>query len=1229
MKIKNILKLVVFVAICVVTLASCGSGKSADYIIYAAPNASPDGSGASNDPMDVTVAFAKAKPGSTILLEGGTYSYDMRIGITNNGSPNKYITVMPKNDKEVIFDFSAMQFSSTNRGLQLYGNFWHFKEIQVTGAGDNGMYVAGSYNIIEDCMFYNNRDTGLQIGRAYSSDVSINTWPSYNLIKNCTSFANYDDETLGENADGFAAKLTVGYGNIFDGCIAFRNSDDGWDLFAKEDSGNIGTVILYNCVSFENGYLPYQIDRVDDTTGTTYKSYNTMNGDGIGFKLGGSVMEGDVLLNNCMAFNNKLHGYGDNSNPGVIDIRNCTAINNCIELNDDGTIGGRDTNGGKSNNFDLARGNSGQSNSYNNYYGLLSYIDNQASFSADVNEDDASDVELSYNADKYRGSAAYSILNTGYSKNTEQYVTFTAPEDASAYKTATNDIAFSKGTAYTGISADIFASVDPINALCSSSAALTDLKSYHKSLRNDDMSVNMGDYGKVVDETLLTYANGKQIGANLSSASDADYPHYPYANFAECTTAAEVRVQAAYDTVEVLCSEESVYQDFEVPALINGCDIKWESSNTDILYFKNEEKVSVSSAVYKFAEVNTPDVDTEVKLTATISYRDVSKTKEFNIIIKTRSQTMGVMVNSGSSSIKVPKFGAYVSPRVYPLDNSAIGTRELSASLYDIEYSYKFATSRNDTFTTVSNEIGVNTSVPGVYEVTATATSKITSDKSKKSSIRYYVYILDPDCEIDFMEDEDGNLSTITLTNDGYSVNGNLSNLYGMIYSVYSATPLTLTVDELIAREDVQVSEIDADSIATQFTAGDLAGSHYYAYYAITNKNNTYQSTVYSFETNVIDVTSEAEFNQLASTGKFGTQSAKSTTIYKLTKDLDYSTTAWVVPAEGNTFSGLFNGDGHTIKNVSINASGKKNINMFYKLRNGAIINTNFEDISIINTDSASGKQVGIVGEMQGGYIDNIRMKNISAKGREGVAALVGQVSGNYNYISNCQLINDENQVISASNKYAGGIVGNAQINNDVYAANGIIYIEVSQCSVIATIGDGNDAGGNTGGIIGRVKNEYSIYTTIVNNCYFRGTIISKGQYGAGIVGDFDNGVGYVSINGCYADAAFIYDKTLLDINTIQSLDDQQKYAHKNINPIVGRAVQAALGIYECKNNLGTWTEYYSSQVESTSILFDMSYVDEETNTLERWTVTEAFLKNIGFDFENVWNFDNGKLSLK
>ena len=247
------------------------------YVNY---NGTGDGKTEDN-PISFEKISASAKAGDTLLLESGTYSYGYKIGLYNSGSNGKYITVKPKDaGGRVIFDFKEEAFNSNLRGIQVYGDFWYFDSIEICNAGDNGMYISGDYNVVDNCLFYNNSDTDLQLGRTSSEDSSIETWPSYNLIKNCTSFANFDEPTYGENADGFAAKLTVGYGNVFDGCIAFRNSDDGWDMYAKQDSGCIGTVALYNCVSFENGYLPYKID-ILDAEGNAYKSYDTLNGDGI------------------------------------------------------------------------------------------------------------------------------------------------------------------------------------------------------------------------------------------------------------------------------------------------------------------------------------------------------------------------------------------------------------------------------------------------------------------------------------------------------------------------------------------------------------------------------------------------------------------------------------------------------------------------------------------------------------------------------------------------------------------------------------------------------------------------------------------------------------------------------------------------------------------------------------------------------------------------------------
>ena len=201
------------------------------------------------------------------------------------------------------------------RGLQIEGNYWYVYGITVYGAADNGIFVAGSHNVIERCILQANRDTGLQISRRSSSVTNKEDWPSCNYIINCTSFDNCDPAT-GENADGFAAKLTCGEGNVFDGCISYCNCDDGWDLYAKPATGSIGVVTIRNCIAFNNGTL---------TNGNS-----EANGDMNGFKLGGS--NGKVptphFVFNCLAFNNGKDGFTDNGNGGALTLMNCTSYNN-------------------------------------------------------------------------------------------------------------------------------------------------------------------------------------------------------------------------------------------------------------------------------------------------------------------------------------------------------------------------------------------------------------------------------------------------------------------------------------------------------------------------------------------------------------------------------------------------------------------------------------------------------------------------------------------------------------------------------------------------------------------------------------------------------------------------------------------------------------------------------------------------------------------------------------
>ena len=282
--------------------------------IYVSPTGAAGNPGTLASPTTVANAITTVSPGQTIYMRGGTYSIASTILIAraNSGTAGNLKRIEAYNGEIPILDFSAQTESASNRGIVLDGLYWYFKGITIRNAGDNGMLLSGNNNTIDNCIFEKNKDTGLQLSRYTTSYTSISQWPSNNLILNCEAFDNKDAGS--ENADGFAAKLTCGEGNIFRGCISHNNIDDGWDLYTKTDTGPIGIILFENCVAYNNGTLT--------TSGTSG------SGDKNGFKLGGEGIGVNHILRRCVAFGNGKHGFTDNNNLGSIEMSNNTSYNN-------------------------------------------------------------------------------------------------------------------------------------------------------------------------------------------------------------------------------------------------------------------------------------------------------------------------------------------------------------------------------------------------------------------------------------------------------------------------------------------------------------------------------------------------------------------------------------------------------------------------------------------------------------------------------------------------------------------------------------------------------------------------------------------------------------------------------------------------------------------------------------------------------------------------------------
>ncbi len=284
-------------------------------VLYVSPDGKSDGAGTKESPLDIQTAVQYAQPGQYIELQNGSYSGADKVTIGRSvcGTEEKPIKLVAEDAGKVIFD---------KMGLEVIGSYWHIYGIYVDHPNAVGIQICGNYNTIEMCTVEGSGNSGVQISRSGSAEneAGINEmlWPSYNLVKNCESFDNCD---AGRNdADGFAAKLTCGEGNVFYGCIGHNNIDDGWDLFAKTISGEIGKVVIDNCVAYDNGWLT-----TDDISAPGY-----VFGEGNGFKLGGSYMKGGHVLKNSVSFNNQGKGITSNSCPDN-EIYNCTSYGNAIK----------------------------------------------------------------------------------------------------------------------------------------------------------------------------------------------------------------------------------------------------------------------------------------------------------------------------------------------------------------------------------------------------------------------------------------------------------------------------------------------------------------------------------------------------------------------------------------------------------------------------------------------------------------------------------------------------------------------------------------------------------------------------------------------------------------------------------------------------------------------------------------------------------------------------------
>ena len=245
-------------------------------------------------------AMSILTPGDNVSIRGGEYSINHNVNI--NGTEETPITFEAYNNEKVVFKGNYipgdMNFNpNVHNSFYVTGNWLVFRNLKFENA-TNGMYVKSnaSHNRFENLILCNN----------YNSGLVMSEGASYNTIINCDAYRQYASLTKGKHSNGFTLNNNIGPGNRIIGCRSWGNGDDGFALWATENS-----ITLINCLSFENGKDNWNIG-------------NSFKGTGDGFNLGKqeSQYKGHLVLN-CKAWKNAKSGFNyDHSQATMTLFRN-------------------------------------------------------------------------------------------------------------------------------------------------------------------------------------------------------------------------------------------------------------------------------------------------------------------------------------------------------------------------------------------------------------------------------------------------------------------------------------------------------------------------------------------------------------------------------------------------------------------------------------------------------------------------------------------------------------------------------------------------------------------------------------------------------------------------------------------------------------------------------------------------------------------------------------------
>lgn len=306
---------------------------------------------------ELKAAVATAVSGQTIEIAADRLDCTSQLVLDK---VNSGITIKAADGYSPVLDFSSFRDAAKKAspkatgdpyaGVRVSGGNYTIQGLTIEKAYDNGMLIKPNYNStlpaakqvpgkpddnnIIDCVFSYNGDAGLQISGSNSLEkAGISVRPNNNTVTGCVAYRNFDILTSGGNADGFAAKLFLGTGNVFSYCVSAENSDDAWDSFGVGNSD----LTYDHCVAYHCGDATVYTGAYDKANGLPVDNDLTIGkckGNGNGFKMGsgsskyGAQTNGVRNMTDCLAVDNMSKGFDENNGTGTINITNGMSLGN-------------------------------------------------------------------------------------------------------------------------------------------------------------------------------------------------------------------------------------------------------------------------------------------------------------------------------------------------------------------------------------------------------------------------------------------------------------------------------------------------------------------------------------------------------------------------------------------------------------------------------------------------------------------------------------------------------------------------------------------------------------------------------------------------------------------------------------------------------------------------------------------------------------------------------------